>query len=109
MAPELVAEALNLGAAASRQLAVRAPVVSGAKAGPPRGNVSSAHSEFPTIEAFLRSVGAVTPLYDVAKRYYEASADAGFAALDTAMIYTAILRSESAPHPATPPIAPPGA
>lgn len=104
MAPELVAEALNLGAAASRQLSVRAPVVSGAKAGAKRGNVSSVHSEFPTIAAFLHDIGAKSPLYEVARRYYEQSVEAGFGTLDTAMIYTAILRAESAPNPATPPV-----
>lgn len=106
LTPELIAEALNMGAAASRQLAVRAPVVSGARAGQQRGNIGAAHSEFPTIDNFLRSLGAATPLFDTAKQYYEASAAAGFGGLDTSMIFTAILRANSTPHPEVPPVAP---
>jgi 3-hydroxyisobutyrate dehydrogenase-like beta-hydroxyacid dehydrogenase len=106
LAPELIAEALNMGAAASRQLAVRAPVVSGARTGQRRGNTGAVHSEFPTIAEFLRGLGAAAPLFDTALKYYQDSIAAGFGALDTSMIYTAILRSLSAPHPATPPVSP---
>jgi 3-hydroxyisobutyrate dehydrogenase-like beta-hydroxyacid dehydrogenase len=106
LAPELIAEALNMGAAASRQLAVRAPVVSGAKTGQRRGNIGAVHSEFPTIAEFLRSLGAAAPLFDTAFQHYQASIAAGFGALDTSMIYTAILRERSMPHPATPPVSP---
>lgn len=105
LTPEMIAQALNLGAAASAQLAVRAPVVSGARSGQRRGNTGAQHSEFPTIENFLRSIGAATPLFDTAKRYYEASTAAGFGGLDTSMIFTAILRTESTPHPDAPPVA----
>jgi len=106
LTPEMIAEALNLGAAASRQLTVRAPVVSGASAGQQRGNIGAAHSEFPTIDNFLRSVGAATPLFDTAKQFYEASAAAGFGGLDTSMIFTAILRANSTAHPDAPPVLP---
>jgi 3-hydroxyisobutyrate dehydrogenase-like beta-hydroxyacid dehydrogenase len=106
LTPEMIAEALNLGAAASRQLAVRAPVVSGARAGQQRGNIGASHNEFPTIDNFLRSVGAATPLFDTAKQFYEASASAGFNGLDTSMIFTAILRANSTAHPDAPPVAP---
>jgi len=106
LAPELIAEALNMGAAASRQLTVRAPVVSGARAGQQRGNLGAAHNEFPTIDNFLRSIGAATPLFDTAKQFYEASAAAGFGGLDTSMIFTAILRANSTPHSEVPPVAP---
>ena len=109
MTPEVIAEALNKGAAGSRQLAIRAPIVSGAKQGQVRGNTNSQHSEFPTIANFLRDLGAATPLYDTAMRYYEASSEAGFGGLDTSMIFTAILRRESTPHPATPPVEAPTA
>jgi 3-hydroxyisobutyrate dehydrogenase len=107
MTPERIAEALNMGAAGSRQLAVRAPIVSGAALGQRRGNTHAAHSEFPTIAGFLRGLGAATPLFDTAMRYYGDSASAGFGALDTVMIYTAILRRESTPHAATPPVVAP--
>jgi len=106
LSPETVAEALNMGAAGSRQLAVRAPVVSGAKAGQRRGNVSSPHSEFPTIAEFLRGLGAATPLFDTACEHYEAGLAAGYGGYDTGMIYTAVLRAKSTPHPATPPVDP---
>jgi 3-hydroxyisobutyrate dehydrogenase len=106
LTPELIAEALNMGAAASRQLEVRAPVVSGARSGQQRGNIGAAHAEFPTIDNFLRSLGAATPLFDIAKQYYEAGAAAGFGGLDTAMIFTAVLRANSTPHPDVPPVAP---
>lgn len=106
LTPEMIAEALNMGAAASRQLAIRAPVVSGAKAGQLRGNTGAPHSEFPTIAEFLRSIGAATPLFDTAQQHYEASIAAGHGGLDTSMIYTAILRTNSTPHPATPPVNP---
>jgi 3-hydroxyisobutyrate dehydrogenase-like beta-hydroxyacid dehydrogenase len=106
LTPELIAEALNLGAAASRQLSIRAPVVSGARSGQQRGNIGTSHSEFPTIDNFLRSVGAATPLFDTAKQYYEQSAEAGFAGLDTSMIFTAILRANSMAHPDVPPVMP---
>jgi 3-hydroxyisobutyrate dehydrogenase-like beta-hydroxyacid dehydrogenase len=104
LSPETMAEALNLGAAGSRQLAVRAPVVSGSRPGQQRGNTGAVHSEFPTIAEFLHGLGAATPLFDTARRYYEASVAAGHGALDTSMIYTAVLRAESTPHPATPPV-----
>jgi 3-hydroxyisobutyrate dehydrogenase-like beta-hydroxyacid dehydrogenase len=103
LTPEVIAEALNMGAAASRQLAIRAPVVSGAKAGQ-RGGPNTQHSEFPTIAEFLRSLGAAAPLFDTAAQHYEAGLAAGFGALDTSMVYTGILRSKSTPHPATPPV-----
>lgn len=106
LTPEMIAEALNLGAAASQQLAVRAPVVSGARVGQQRGNIGANHSEFPTIDNFLRSLGAATPLFDTAKQFYEASATAGFGGLDTSMIFTAILRANSTAHPDAPPVAP---
>jgi 3-hydroxyisobutyrate dehydrogenase-like beta-hydroxyacid dehydrogenase len=106
MPPELVAEALNMGAAGSRQLAIRAPIVSGYKTGQQRGGANGQHSEFPTIAEFLREIGAAAPLYETACRYYEASIKAGFGALDTSMIFTAILRQESEPHPATPRVVP---
>jgi 3-hydroxyisobutyrate dehydrogenase len=106
LGPETIAEALNMGAAGSQQLAVRAPVVSGARVGQQRGNVGAAHSEFPTIAEFLRSLGAATPLFDTARTYYEAGTAAGYGGLDTSMIYTAVLRAESAPHPAVPPVEP---
>jgi 3-hydroxyisobutyrate dehydrogenase-like beta-hydroxyacid dehydrogenase len=106
LTPEMIAEALNLGAAASQQLAVRAPVVSGARVGQQRGNIGATHSEFPTIDNFLRSIGAATPLFDTAKQFYEASAAAGFNGLDTSMIFTAILRANSTAHPDAPPVAP---
>jgi len=106
LSPETIAEALNLGAAASRQLAVRAPVVSGSRTGQRRGNTGAPHSEFPTIAEFLRGLGAATPLFDTAMRHYEESLAAGFGGLDTGMIYTAILRANSAPHPATPAVSP---
>ena len=109
LTPELVAEALNLGAGASAQLAVRAPVVSGARLGQRSGNTGAHHGEFPTIENFLRSIGAATPLFDTAKQYYEASTAAGFGGLDTSMIFTAILRAESTPHAEAPPVAKPTA
>jgi 3-hydroxyisobutyrate dehydrogenase len=109
LTPEMVAEALNLGAAASRQLAVRAPVVSGARAGQVRGNTGATHSEFPTIAEFLRGLGAATPLFDTARRYYDDSVAAGFGGLDTSMIFTAILRANSAPHPDAPPVGRPPA
>jgi 3-hydroxyisobutyrate dehydrogenase-like beta-hydroxyacid dehydrogenase len=102
LTPEQIAEALNMGAAASQQLAVRAPVVSGAKAGQQRGNTNAPHSEFPTIAEFLRSVGAATPLFDAAQQHYEAGIAAGYGMLDTSMVYTAVLRAYSTPHPATP-------
>jgi 3-hydroxyisobutyrate dehydrogenase-like beta-hydroxyacid dehydrogenase len=105
LSPETIAEALNMGAAGSRQLAVRAPVVSGAKTGQQRGNTGAPHSEFPTIAEFLRGLGAATPLFDTAHRHYDASIADGFGGLDTAMIYTAILRAHSTPHPAAPPVA----
>ena len=106
LTPEVIAEALNMGAAASRQLAIRAPVVSGVKAGQQRGSANTQHSEFPTIAEFLRSLGAAAPLFDTAAQHYEAGLAAGFGALDTSMVYTGILRSKSAPHPATPPVKP---
>jgi 3-hydroxyisobutyrate dehydrogenase-like beta-hydroxyacid dehydrogenase len=102
LAPEMIAEALNMGAAASRQLAIRAPVVSGSRPGQQRGNIGAPHGEFPTIAEFLQSLGAAAPLFDTARRHYEASVAAGYGGLDTAMIYTAILRENSTPHPATP-------
>jgi 3-hydroxyisobutyrate dehydrogenase-like beta-hydroxyacid dehydrogenase len=91
-----------MGAAASRQLAIRAPVVSGSRPGQQRGNIGAPHGEFPTIAEFLQSLGAAAPLFDTARRHYEASVAAGYGGLDTAMIYTAILRENSTPHPATP-------
>jgi 3-hydroxyisobutyrate dehydrogenase-like beta-hydroxyacid dehydrogenase len=104
MTPQMIAEALNLGAAASRQLAIRAPVVAGGASGQQRGNANTTHGEFPTISEFLRGIGAAAPLYETARHYYEASLAAGFGALDTSMIYTAILRRESEPHIACPPV-----
>jgi 3-hydroxyisobutyrate dehydrogenase-like beta-hydroxyacid dehydrogenase len=104
LAPEQIAEALNMGAAASRQLAIRAPVVSGSRPGQQRGNTGAPHSEFLTIAEFLQSLGAAAPLFNTARQHYEASIAAGHGGLDTAMIYTAILREKSAPHPATPPV-----
>ena len=106
LTPELVAEALNMGAAGSRQLAVRAPVVSGARIGQRRGNTGARHSEFPTIAEFLHGLGAATPLFDTAHHHYEASVAAGYGGLDTSMIYTAILRANSTPHPAAPAVSP---
>ena len=106
LTPETIAEALNLGAAGSRQLTIRAPVVSGARTGQQRGNIGATHSEFPTIAEFLRTLGAASPLFDTAMQYYEASLAAGFGGLDTSMIYTAILRAKSTPHPAAPPVTP---
>jgi 3-hydroxyisobutyrate dehydrogenase-like beta-hydroxyacid dehydrogenase len=108
LTPEIVAEALNMGAAASRQLAIRAPVVSGAKIGQQRGNTSAPHSELPTIAAFLQSLGAAAPLFETARQHYEASLAAGYGRLDTGMIFTALLRDKSAPHPAAPPVVAPG-
>ena len=101
----MIADALT-GAAGSRQLAVRAPVVSGAAFGQRRGNTGAPHSEFGMIEAFLHGLGAATPLFDTAKRYYETSMAQGFGGLDTSMIFTAILRAESAPHPDAPLVQP---
>lgn len=105
LTPEAIAEALNMGAAASRQLAIRAPVVSGAKAGQ-HGGANTQHSEFPTITEFLRGLGAAAPLFDMAARHYEEGLAGGFGGLDTSMVYTGILRSKSAPHPATPSVKP---
>jgi 3-hydroxyisobutyrate dehydrogenase-like beta-hydroxyacid dehydrogenase len=106
LTPETIAEALNMGAAASRQLAIRAPVVSGAKTGQQRGSANTAHSEFPTIAAFLRGLGAAAPLFDTAAQHYEAGLAAGFGEFDTSMVFTAMLRAHSTPHPATPPVNP---
>jgi 3-hydroxyisobutyrate dehydrogenase-like beta-hydroxyacid dehydrogenase len=106
LTPEVIAEALNMGAAASRQLAIRAPVVSGAKIGQRRGSASTQHSEFPTIAEFLRGLGAAAPLFETAAQHYEAGLAAGYGGLDTGMVYTAVLRADSAPHPATPPVKP---
>jgi 3-hydroxyisobutyrate dehydrogenase-like beta-hydroxyacid dehydrogenase len=106
LTPEVIAEALNMGAAASRQLAIRAPVVSGAKGGQRRGSASTQHSEFPTIAEFLRGLGAAAPLFETAAQHYEAGLAAGYGGLDTGMVYTAVLRADSAPHPATPPVKP---
>jgi 3-hydroxyisobutyrate dehydrogenase-like beta-hydroxyacid dehydrogenase len=103
LTPEVIAEALNMGAAASRQLAIRAPVVSGAKVGQ-RGGANTTHNEFPTIADFLQGLGAAAPLFDTAARHYEAGLAAGFGGLDTSMVFTAILRAHSTPHPATPPV-----
>ena len=108
LTPEAIAEALNMGAAASRQLAIRAPVVSGAKAGQQRGSANTQHSEFPTIAEFLRGLGAAAPLFETAAEHYEAGLAAGFGGLDTSMVYTGILRSKSTPNPATPPVKPAG-
>jgi hypothetical protein len=82
-------------------------VVSGTKAGQQRGNTGAPHSEFPTIAAFLRGLGAATPLFDTARQHYETGLAAGYGALDTSMVYTAVLRAASTPHPATPPVRPP--
>jgi len=106
LTPEVIAEALNMGAAASRQLAIRAPVVSGAKTGQQRGSTNTTHSEFPTIAEFLHGLGAAAPLFDTAAQHYETGLAAGYGGLDTSMVFTAVLRAHSTPHSATPPVNP---
>jgi 3-hydroxyisobutyrate dehydrogenase-like beta-hydroxyacid dehydrogenase len=96
--PGLIAQALNMGAGGSRQLAVRAPVVAKRNAGQRPGTTPS-HSELPHISGFLHASGVAAPLFETARRYYEQSLAAGHGGQDTVLVFDAILRDLSAGAP----------
>ncbi len=85
--PEMVMKVINPSIAGSATFASRAPMMAERRYDPPLGSISQVKEFILIIRELTENVGTVTPLLDVAERYYEGAVDAGHGDRDIAAMY----------------------
>ena len=86
IAPELLIEAVQAGAATSRIFELRAPLIAADRYTPPTMKLSVWDKDMAAIADFAADLGAATPLLDTVAPLYKAALREGLGELDTAAV-----------------------
>jgi 3-hydroxyisobutyrate dehydrogenase-like beta-hydroxyacid dehydrogenase len=86
MAPDLVQRVISDGVGSSAIFEIRGPMMAADEYLPPSGRLDIIKKDAEIIQAYAASVGAPTPLLDVAVPLYRAASQAGLGGLDAAAI-----------------------
>lgn len=88
--PASVCEVLGSGAAASRMLQLRGPMMIEGRYEPPTMKLDVWQKDLALISEFARATGAATPLFSATVPLYEKAVRSGLGRLDTAAVYTVL-------------------
>lgn len=92
LAPQVIADALELSAVSSPQLKIRAPVVASGRSTTPPGTSELFFKDLKIIRDFVSASGYAAPLFETAFECFEQGLAQGHGGQDTVLVYTAALR-----------------